>query len=102
MDIYTPSKDNYANLPVIVFIHGGCLLYGDSHIDGYAPNEDITKELNAVMVSIQYRYGISQSLGKHLLGENLAEIELHLVDANGLLRACQSYFIKKLREGKHI
>ena len=71
MDIYTPSKDDYANLPVIVFIHGGCLLYGDSHMDGYAPNEDITKDLNAVMVSIQYRYDTILSLRKHFVGKHL-------------------------------
>ena len=56
LNVYTPMVDPATPLPVMVFIHGGYLQFGDGAMPGYSPDERLTNNLQMVFVSIQYRY----------------------------------------------
>jgi para-nitrobenzyl esterase len=55
LNIWSPSPS--ANLPVLVFIHGGSGKSGSSSMDDYN-GEILAKQANAVVVTINYRLGI--------------------------------------------
>lgn len=57
LNVFSPSVDPMTPLPVMVWIHGGYLQYANSFTPGYSPDIEITKKLNVVFVSIQYRWG---------------------------------------------
>ncbi|KAM4018720.1 para-nitrobenzyl esterase-like isoform 2-T2 [Anomaloglossus baeobatrachus] len=54
-NVWTPSMDENANLPVMVWIHGGYLLIGSGCEPGYGPNEDLAQKSQIVHVSFNYR-----------------------------------------------
>ena len=58
MNIYTPSIDPMTPLPVMVYIHGGFLQWGNSYTPGYTPDAHIAGKLGVVFVSIQYRLNV--------------------------------------------
>ncbi|XP_059477244.1 cholinesterase 1-like [Neocloeon triangulifer] len=53
LDVYTPTTEPGAKLPVLVYIHGGFWLWGSSAVNrpGYLLQHDL------ILVSIQYRLG---------------------------------------------
>ncbi|XP_073397732.1 para-nitrobenzyl esterase-like isoform X2 [Dendrobates tinctorius] len=55
VNVWTPSLDHGANLPVMVWIHGGYLLIGSGFEPGYCPNEDLAQWSQIVHVSFNYR-----------------------------------------------
>lgn len=60
LNIFTPTLNVSAELPVMFWIHGGGLTNGNGSQTGYAPTEKLAKSLNVVFVSVQYRL---QALG---------------------------------------
>lgn len=56
MDVFTPSLDSKQRLPVMVYVHGGYLRFGNASTPGYYPDEKLAVKLNVVFVNIQYRY----------------------------------------------
>lgn len=57
LNVWTPSLDPGARLPVIFWIHGGYLLAMNGHYPGYSPNPELVKDTEAVFVSFNYRLG---------------------------------------------
>ncbi|KAM3919305.1 para-nitrobenzyl esterase-like [Leptodactylus fuscus] len=55
VNVWTPSLDSAAELPVMVWIHGGYLLVSSGSEPGYGPNEDLTLHTQMVHVSFNYR-----------------------------------------------
>ncbi|XP_045206997.2 para-nitrobenzyl esterase-like [Mercenaria mercenaria] len=57
LNVLTPTLDTHAKLPVMFWIHGGYLLFGNGnqYDIGYAPTLALAKKLNVVFVSINYR-----------------------------------------------
>ena len=55
LNIWTPRLDDSANLDVMVWFHGGFLQFGSGHIEGLRPTGKLTKTLNTVFVSFNYR-----------------------------------------------
>ena len=49
------SPDLSASLPVLVWIHGGSLMFGYGDEAGYAPTAEFTADLQVVTVNINYR-----------------------------------------------
>ncbi|RWS30206.1 para-nitrobenzyl esterase-like protein, partial [Leptotrombidium deliense] len=55
VNIWTPRLDDSADLEVMVWIHGGFLQFGSGHQPGLRPNGRLTRKLNTVFVSFNYR-----------------------------------------------
>jgi len=55
LNVYSPSLDKNANLPVFVWIHGGYLIEGNGNMPGYTPNAEFVTSMNVVAVSMNYR-----------------------------------------------
>jgi carboxylesterase type B len=57
LNVLTPTSNSSAKLPVMFWIHGGYLLYGNGnqYNIGYAPTLALAKQLDVVFVSINYR-----------------------------------------------
>ena len=55
LNIYTPATDPLKPAPVMVYIHGGYLQWGNASTPGYCPDEKTAVELKTVFVNIQYR-----------------------------------------------
>jgi para-nitrobenzyl esterase len=80
LNIWTPRVDASANLPVIVYIHGGSFREGSGAIDVYRGGNLAAKEV--VVVTINYRLG---ALGFLSHPELTAESEHHSSGNYGLL-----------------
>ena len=57
LSLRTSSLDESAKKPVIVWIHGGGLVTGYGQVPGYSFDSEVTHELDAVTVNINYRLG---------------------------------------------
>nr|KAG5710474.1 hypothetical protein BaRGS_022292 [Batillaria attramentaria] len=57
LNVWTRSLDPLAKLPVMVWIHGGDLVFFSGNYPGYSPNPSVTKATGAVYVSMNYRLG---------------------------------------------
>ncbi|XP_056384389.1 para-nitrobenzyl esterase-like isoform X2 [Hyla sarda] len=55
INVWTPSVDHEANLPVMVWIHGGYLLILSGSEPVYSPTEELTSYSHVVHVSFNYR-----------------------------------------------
>ncbi|XP_075693997.1 para-nitrobenzyl esterase-like isoform X2 [Rhinoderma darwinii] len=55
INVWTPSVDHDADLPVMVWIHGGYLLIASGSEPGYSPTEDLARDSQIVHVSFNYR-----------------------------------------------
>ena len=55
LNVWTPTLNQSAQLPVIVWLHGGYLCTGNANEDHFSPTEDLAKETNTVYVSFNYR-----------------------------------------------
>ncbi|OCT84562.1 cocaine esterase-like isoform X2 [Xenopus laevis] len=84
LNVFTPAdRDENAKLPVIVFIHGGGLVFGYASLyDGSA----LSAYEDVVMVSIQYRLGLLGFLGT---GDKEARGNLGLLDQVAALQWIQ-------------
>jgi len=56
LSVRTPDLNG--SRPVIVWIHGGGLVFGHSESPGYFQDEDYTERLDVVTVNINYRLGL--------------------------------------------
>lgn len=54
LNVWTPTTNRKANLPVMVWIHGGCLMTSSDE-SSYRPSAKLAKDLNMVFVSMNYR-----------------------------------------------
>ncbi|AKA01950.1 carboxylesterase [Streptomyces noursei ZPM] len=73
LNVWTPSTDPQARLPVMVWIHGGGFLYGaasEALYDGAA-----LAERGAVVVSFNYRLGVFGFLSHPEVGTNFAVLD---------------------------
>ena len=57
LSVRTPTRDVNAKLPVLVWVHGGALLFSKSESFGYSPNSQLVASMNIVSVSMNYRLG---------------------------------------------
>jgi len=73
LNIWTPSTDPAAGLPVVVYIHGGAFQNGCNSVPGYA-GDLFAQGSPLVFISVNYRLGVpgNLSLGD-LLGEEYAD-----------------------------
>ncbi|XP_077992900.1 para-nitrobenzyl esterase-like [Glandiceps talaboti] len=55
LNVYTPSLDPSANLPVMVWIHGGYLMFSSNHDVDYYPDERTVHDTDMVYVNLNYR-----------------------------------------------
>eukprot|EP00116_Pleurobrachia_bachei_P000907 sb/3461169/ len=58
LTVRTPNTTPSTPLPVMVWIHGGSLRVGWGEEPGYAPDAELTSEVNAVTVTINYRLDV--------------------------------------------
>ena len=56
--VRTPSLKKDAKLPVMVWIHGGGMVYGYNEMYAYHPDNEFSAQMNVVTVSINYRLGV--------------------------------------------
>lgn len=61
LNIYTPNLEPTANLPVIVFFHGGNYIGGSGGVPLY-DGSDIARNQNVVVVTTNYRLGLIGAL----------------------------------------
>lgn len=69
VNVWTPSLDHEANLPVMVWIHGGYLLIFSGSEPAYSPTEDLTRDSQMVHVSFNYRLNAFGFMALSLLRE---------------------------------
>ncbi|XP_077978737.1 neurotactin-like [Glandiceps talaboti] len=55
LNVWTPTINQSANLPVMVFIHGGSLNFLGGSTPGYYPNEELVANSGIVFVNFNYR-----------------------------------------------
>lgn len=55
LNVWTPTIDPTAKLPVAVWIHGGYLETGNGNEDNFSPTGKLSSETNIVYVSFNYR-----------------------------------------------
>ena len=55
LNVWSPTLDSTANLPVFIWIHGGSLTHGYGHTPGYSPDSEFVTSMNIVAVSMNYR-----------------------------------------------
>ena len=55
LNVYTPKLSVDANLPVIMWIHGGYLMTGSADTSSFIPNIEFAIAVNSVVVTINYR-----------------------------------------------
>jgi len=58
LSVHTTSVSRDANMPVVVWIHGGGMIAGHSRMPGYYPDSEFTSSMEVVTVSINYRLGV--------------------------------------------
>jgi len=58
LNVWTPTLEKTANLPVFVYIHGGSLIEGYSTEYGYTPDAEFVTSMNVVAVSMNYRLNV--------------------------------------------
>lgn len=57
LNVWTQSLDPIAGLPVMVWIHGGDLVYGSGHAPAWSPTGEAATATRTVYVSLNYRLG---------------------------------------------
>lgn len=55
LNVWTPTMNRNANLPVMVWIHGGSLTELSGNFPTYSPSEEVAEATNMVYVSMNYR-----------------------------------------------
>lgn len=69
INIWTPSLQPDAKLPVVVWIHGGSLMEFSGGEPGYSPTERLTADTGIVYVSFNYRLNAFGFLALKMLSE---------------------------------
>lgn len=86
LNVFTPEQaDPHRPLPVMVWIHGGALVTGES--DGYDPTPLVDK--GVVVVTLNYRLGALGFLADSSLEQNGASGDYGLMDQQAALRWVQ-------------
>jgi len=70
LNVWTPTLDKNANLPVFVYIHGGSLQQLNGNAPSYSPSEELANETNVVYVSMNYRLQAFGFLTLSILSEH--------------------------------
>ena len=55
LNVWTPTLNSASSLPVMVWVHGGNLIFGSGQDDVYAPSGKLAAETNTVYVGMNYR-----------------------------------------------
>ncbi|XP_064096518.1 acetylcholinesterase-like [Macrobrachium nipponense] len=84
LHVYTPQPEDEAEMPVMVFIHGGGFVLGDADNVGGTPKPLMKKDI--VLVTIQYRLG---TLGFLSTGDAVLPGNLGLKDQTAALEWVQ-------------
>ncbi|XP_077978044.1 para-nitrobenzyl esterase-like [Glandiceps talaboti] len=69
LNIYTPTLNQHANLPVMFWIHGGYLMWSSNHEADYYPDETTVHDTNMVYVNLNYRLNGFGFLALDILSE---------------------------------
>ncbi|XP_046377543.2 para-nitrobenzyl esterase-like [Haliotis rufescens] len=67
LNVWTPSLDKFAQLPVLVMIHGGSLEYLSGNDPDTSPTPTLAAETQAVYVSVNYRLNVFGFLALDIL-----------------------------------
>ena len=70
INVWTPTLNSHAKLPVAVWIHGGFLLGGYGNQKYYSPTEELAKETNIVYVSMNYRLNAFGFMALQMLADD--------------------------------
>ncbi|XP_060063254.1 para-nitrobenzyl esterase-like [Ylistrum balloti] len=70
LNVWSPTVGPTANLPVMVFVHGGNLEYGNSHDSTYSPTEELARDTQVVYVSMNYRLHAFGFMALDILTQN--------------------------------
>ena len=70
LNVWTNSLQPDQDRPVMLWIHGGYLIYGSGNITSYMPTPELTSSTDAVYVSFNYRLGPMGFLTLETLSEN--------------------------------
>lgn len=70
LNVWSPTNSTSANLPVMVYIHGGSLLTGNSDWPGFSANEKLARDTNIVYVSLNYRLQAFGFMALDILTQN--------------------------------
>ena len=70
INVWTPTLDQQAKLPVAVWLHGGFLLGGYGNQKHYSPTEKLAKETNTVYVSMNYRLNAFGFMALQMLADD--------------------------------
>lgn len=87
LNVYLPLEKSSENLPVMVWIHGGAFVTGDSSPDSYAPDLLMASPNPVILVTVNYRLGV---LGFLTLGDDVIPGNLGLKDQNMALQWVKS------------
>lgn len=69
LNVWTPTLNSSAGLPVTVYVHGGSLVSLDGNTPTYSPNPSTAVSGNMVFVSMNYRLGVLGFLALDILSE---------------------------------
>ena len=69
LSVRTPQMSG-SDLPVLVWVHGGSLVYGKAEDPGYSADVEFTASVNAVTVNINYRLDLLGFLSRPELWED--------------------------------
>lgn len=70
LNVWTPSLNPAAKLPVAVWIHGGFLEFGDGNTKDFSPTAKLSQETNTVYVSMNYRLHAFGFMALKMLADN--------------------------------
>ncbi|KAL3890269.1 hypothetical protein ACJMK2_002557 [Sinanodonta woodiana] len=70
LNVWTPTLNKKAELPVMVWVHGGSLLTGSGNELMYMPSERLSKETNVVYVGMNYRLHAFGFMALEIISKN--------------------------------
>ncbi|CAH1786713.1 unnamed protein product [Owenia fusiformis] len=70
LNVWTPSFNKTRKRPVMVWIHGGYLQYGSGNTKGDMPTPEVTKSMDVVFVSFNYRVNAFGFMALEELSQN--------------------------------
>ncbi|KAL5010044.1 hypothetical protein ScPMuIL_012349 [Solemya velum] len=70
VNVWTPTLDPTAKLPVMVWIHGGCNVWLSGNWPDYSPSEKLAYDTNVVYVSMNYRLQAFGFMALDLISES--------------------------------
>ena len=90
LHVHTPTLNRNANLPVLVWLHGGYSMNGFSDMHGYSPDMEFALSMNVVTVGVNFRLNAFGYLSlKELWTENISYGNYGLMDQTLALKWVQ-------------